>query len=259
MKKLIFLAAFCCMVFYSQAQKISAMPSASSITGVEYIPIVQSSTNKKVTPLILSAYFETQLDSASARQFVLMSEDSTITYVTPYQLSQLPVSSGIGFATYDSLSTDSTYFNTLTHKLRVRHNGWWYGFTPSDSTEIYIVPTPEYGNELNPSATFDAGWAQNGGWTIGSGSLNKWAASTAQAYTTSEVLTTTKTYHVVYTISSVSAGTVAIGMGSTAGASRSAPGTYTEDITCSVNGYILITPDADFLGTITFVSVKEVL
>lgn len=83
-------------------------------------------------------------DTVSLSSLVPLFADSTVKYVTPksmatYVTAHPSAGSVIGFASYDSIASDSAYFNVSTHKLRVRHKGWWYGFNPSDSIKIYTA------------------------------------------------------------------------------------------------------------------------
>ena len=106
-------------------------------------------------------------DTVQLSTLVPMLVDSNDTYVTPAGMAEYVAThstgSGVGFATYDSLSTDSTYFNTLTHQLRIRYGGKWYGFNSSDSVIVYVPPPGVPTNLLLYSEVIsNANWTKSG-------------------------------------------------------------------------------------------------
>ena len=66
-------------------------------------------------------------------------------------------------------------------------------------------------------------------------------------------------YRLTYAVANRSAGSVTPQLGGVNGVTRSANGTYTEDIIASTTGNLKFTPTIDFDGSIDTVSVKEVL
>lgn len=185
------------------------------------------------------------VDTTLLSQVGILKSDSAVNYVTPYQLSQL--SSGVGFATYDSLATDSVYFNTLTHQLRARHGGWWYGFTPSDSAEIYVAPE---NNNLVIDGHFDnaSDWDLGTGITLGSGVLMYTSQEFTMAIANVSNLSNTTSYSVTYTITR-SAGAFRVILGGAYGTAREETGTFTETITTGASATIWLTSEY-FVGTV---------
>jgi len=64
-------------------------------------------------------------------------------------------------------------------------------------------------------------------------------------------------YTVTYTISGRTAGTVTVSIGSKAGTTRNADGTYAEALTATGDGYLTFTPTYDFNGKISAVTVTD--
>jgi hypothetical protein len=291
MKKLIILLIIFISAGAAQAQKISAMPSATTITGTEYIPIIQGGFNKKATPAVIKAYIRTTIDTAKIQAIAPLLSDSTVKYSTPkssrtqiisltpllsdstvkystpkssrtqitaltpllsdstvkyvtpksmktyvanfpdtitissiapllsdstvkyvtpksmatyvaanagtgtltlsdtvatistqnfvenYVAAHPTAGSAIGFASYDSLATDSAYFSLRTHKLRVRHMGWWYGFTASDSIKIYVAPVGGLEKISDGNFSSVTKWAYvdlTDYWTLEGGAMKYW-------------------------------------------------------------------------------------
>lgn len=73
------------------------------------------------------------------------------------------------------------------------------------------------------------------------------------------VLTVGKTYHVVFTLVSRTAGTVKVRCGNANSSTYYIPGTYTNDLTCTSFGNFYVQADASFGGVVDDVSVREVL
>jgi len=64
MRKIVVLLALLLCVYVAKAQqKISQMATATTVSATDYLPIVQSSVNKKVTPLVLAEYISTAIDT----------------------------------------------------------------------------------------------------------------------------------------------------------------------------------------------------
>jgi hypothetical protein len=101
--------------------------------------------NTALTEAKLQNYDSALADSLSPEGILVMVADSGDSYVTPGGMADYVAAnssgSGIGFAAYDSLAIDSSYFNTRLHQLRVRYGGKWYGFESADSAIIYVAPT----------------------------------------------------------------------------------------------------------------------
>jgi len=93
------------------------------------------------------------------------------------------------------------------------------------------------------------GWTAGTNWSFAGGKAVK--AAGASSGTLSEDASATDTiivghtYRVIYTVSSWSAGGVTVKIGGTEGTSRTANGTYTEDIVASTTGGLIFTPDSD--------------
>lgn len=117
-----------------------------------------------------------------------------------------------------------------------------------------------YFDNLVTNGTFDTDtdWTKGAGWTIGSGVASK-ASGTASSLYQENVVVTNKVYYVQFTISNYSAGNMYVILdGSGSGTSRSANGTYTENITASggSNRFSLYA-SSSFVGDIDNVSIFE--
>lgn len=122
----------------------------------------------------------------------------------------------------------------------------------------------------NGAFAADSDWTKGAGWTIAAGVATHATANPGTTLTEDSALKVAivagATYRVTYTITSYTSGAVAVSLGGTAGTSRSAAGTYTEDITAKTASSeyvssIVFTADAtnDFDGSIdNVVSYKRV-
>jgi len=130
-----------------------------------------------------------------------------------------------------------------------------------------IRPIPEYGSEriINGSFDTDSGWTKGTGWTISGGTANCDGTQTGTTNlnnTAGNGLVNGKKYRVVYTISSYASGSIRIKLGNSGyGVYHSANGTYTQDLVAGVTTFptAQFNADANFVGSIDNVSVKEVL
>lgn len=118
----------------------------------------------------------------------------------------------------------------------------------------------QLGPELVINGEFydELSWTTGGNWVIASGKADITTAATSTMFQTQTVVIGT-TYRVEYTISNVTAGTVAVTLGSKAGATRSTNGTFVEDIVPTGTSQLSFAASSAFLGSIDNVSIKEVL
>ena len=111
---------------------------------------------------------------------------------------------------------------------------------------------------INGSFTGDSDWDKGDGWTIATnGDCD--GTQVAESLLTAAVapLTGTVTYRVVYTLSGVTAGSIAARLGTTDGVSRTVNGTYEEEIVADATSLNFVA-DADFVGVIDNVKVYPV-
>ena len=141
-------------------------------------------------------------------------------------------------------------FNRDSSATRVGQNG--------------LIQTVGYfGSELVTNGDFatDSDWTKGAGWTIGSGvaSSDGTQAATSALYQDCGIVLG-KQYQVVYDVTSYTAGSVRTYLGgtSTGSVSRSATGTYTQQFSALGNQWVTLEADANFIGSIDNVSVKEV-
>lgn len=117
-----------------------------------------------------------------------------------------------------------------------------------------------YFDNLVTNGTFDsdANWTKGTGWTISGGVATK-AAGTASSLLQENIVVSGKSYYVQFTISSYVSGSMYVILdGSGSGTSRSANGTYTENITASGgNGRFSLYASSGFVGDIDNVSIFE--
>ena len=160
-----------------------------------------------------------------------------------------------GFVTQTPASRNLlTYTQEFDNAAWTKANANAYPFDPAAAT---------YGPELVTNGTFDGatGWTTGAGWSITGGQLVG-TTVTGSAATTQTVNTGAgRWFAVTFTVVSVSAGQVSIGMGASLGTARSSPGTYTEYFigTAATNGVAVYQRISDFTGTIDNISVREVI
>ena len=115
----------------------------------------------------------------------------------------------------------------------------------------------------NGDFTTDTDWLKEAGWTISGGEANFSGGSANKNIRQNIGITNSKSYKIQFTVSSISAGEVAVRFGGMAGVSEitaTAIGTYTGYITAnsSANGDIFIEDnDNAFVGSVSSISVKE--
>jgi hypothetical protein len=118
---------------------------------------------------------------------------------------------------------------------------------------------------VNGSFADASGWAFNGAvWALGGGVATATAGAPGATLDQSSALFLNgRTYRLKYTISGLTAGSIKpvfVGSPNTGGATRTANGAYEEDLTLlGVTTVLRFNPVSTFTGSITGVSVKEVL
>jgi hypothetical protein len=115
------------------------------------------------------------------------------------------------------------------------------------------------GVELAPVMT-QAAWTEGAGWTIndGAGTATRVAAaSTTMVPTSAIVPDVDKNYKVTFVISSWTAGTMTVTLGGAESTPLQGDQTVHLYVSPYTTGNLIFTPDADFAGVITLVSVKE--
>lgn len=149
-------------------------------------------------------------------------------------------------------------------------NRQWTGGTYAENAQIdyikvkvyYLAATNRvyfYNSALNlvPNGTFDSGasWTLGGGtWVIGSEVLTGTACSTTATSTLAAV--SGRSYRITYTITRT-AGSVQVTFGGASGTSRTASGTYTDELVTTTTAALVIT-GAAFTGTVDNVFVFDV-
>ena len=133
--------------------------------------------------------------------------------------------------------------------------------------KLYSVrPTPEFGSEkiINGSFDTDTAWTKGTGWTISGGTAScdgTQSSTTNLQNSAGNSLENGKTYRVIYTISNYVSGSIRVKAGNTGfGKYHSANGTYIQDLVAGVTTFptAQFNADADFVGSIDNVSVKEI-
>lgn len=103
----------------------------------------------------------------------------------------------------------------------------------------------------------DTDWIKGAGWTIAAGVATKSGGGATFMYQ-NYAFTSGAVYQATYTISNYSAGSVSIQCGGVSGTSRSANGTYTEQITAGASGTYLLLADATFAADIDDVIIQKI-
>lgn len=120
---------------------------------------------------------------------------------------------------------------------------------------------PVLGPEMITNGDFSGGatgWTPGTGWTIASGLGTKAAGSTADLLNTAALPTAGLKYRVTYTLA-FTAGTFMARIGNTPGVTRSASGTYTEDIIATNTIAFSIRGSSTGVGSVSNISMKRVL
>lgn len=120
----------------------------------------------------------------------------------------------------------------------------------------------EGGNKVaNGTFASDTGWSKGAGWTISSGRATK-TAGEAGELTQAVALVAGAHYRVDYTLSNVTAGSLAVqltGGGAVSGPGRSASGTYTDELVAEAgNDTLAFAADAAFAGRLDDVWVRRI-
>jgi hypothetical protein len=139
-------------------------------------------------------------------------------------------------------------------------------FEEIGSEEVSNGDFEQIGSELIVNGDFatDSDWAKGTGWTISGGSANCDGTQTGNTNlnnSSDNGIVNNKFYKIVYTISNYVSGSIRIKAGNTGyGVYHSSNGTYTQYIKAQVSTfpYAQFNADADFIGSIDNVSVKEV-
>jgi len=111
-------------------QKISAMPSAATLTGAELVPLVQSGANVKATLTAMGTFINTTLLPFGAWQDTT-TQTGSITTPTAFTLNTVDVNGGITL----SATTRLTAPNTGTYNIQ-----WSGQFQSTDvgSTDVWV-------------------------------------------------------------------------------------------------------------------------
>ena len=148
-------------------------------------------------------------------------------------------------------------------------NRQWTGGTYAEQAQIdyikvkvyYLAATSRvyfYNSALNlvPNGSFTSGsnWTPGGGWAIGSDQAN--ATATSNALTSTLAAVSGKSYRITYTVTRT-AGSVQVTFGGASGTSRSATGTYTDELVTTSTAALVFTGTA-FTGILDDVFVFDV-
>jgi hypothetical protein len=126
----------------------------------------------------------------------------------------------------------------------------WYHIAVVDGWNVNQVTNGDFALSTN--------WVHNTGWSIGSGTLNCNAAQTGLSETTQvNAITSPGTYETKFSITSYTAGSVYIALGTAGGVgtARTGAGTFTETLSPTSGNTVAFWADADFDGSIDNVSV----
>lgn len=126
------------------------------------------------------------------------------------------------------------------------------------------VVTDSYGEELIINGIFDHDdhWTMDANWSITTGVLRGATWGNKYVYPMVQPLALSTTYHVVFTISNRTEGSVIIYFNNILTiqtTERNSDGTYTEDITTNGINCFMSIKGVDFFGDIDNLSIKEVL
>ena len=124
---------------------------------------------------------------------------------------------------------------------------------------IIDVNEPVLGGEeiSEPSFASSTGWTLGTGWSISSNTLSSDGSQSAVSNASASITTGAGYYRVVITVDSISSGTIRPNLESW-GSYISTTGTSTQFFTLTGNNNLTIQASADFVGSISLASVKEV-
>ena len=137
-------------------------------------------------------------------------------------------------------------------------------FSEIGSEEVTNGNFSQEGSEqiTNGSFATDSDWTKGTGWSIGGGTANCDGTQTSNTSFYQAALTLNKTYKFEFTISDITSGQVrlrnGVGDSETYIGYQNAAGTFTAYAKVNGNTILVIDGDADFIGSIDNVSVKEV-
>ncbi len=117
------------------------------------------------------------------------------------------------------------------------------------------------GPELVTNGGFDADtdWAKGAGWSIAGGVAIGSPGSSSLLSQDPITIVQTLEYLVVFTVVSISSGSVALGLGPIAGTSRTSVGVYAEVLVAGSINVVDVSKSVGFDGSIDNVSVREIL
>ncbi len=123
------------------------------------------------------------------------------------------------------------------------------------------TPTQTYGTELAPALTA-GNWTVGSGWEspiVGPGLIKNADGTGTQTPSAATNIVAATTYRVIITLSAASVGSASYTLGGTTGASSlAAATTYTDYITTTTTGKLIITPTNTSRFTISAISIKQV-
>lgn len=132
----------------------------------------------------------------------------------------------------------------------------------SGNFRVKLGDYSELGAEIVTDGDFpdDTNWTLGDGATVAAGVL-AWDGSQAAPSDAEQVIASGleegEAYTVAFDVVSQSAGSVAAVVGGTAGTSRSTVATFTETLIAGEDGEIILRADADFIGSVDNISVKQ--
>jgi hypothetical protein len=124
-----------------------------------------------------------------------------------------------------------------------------------------VVVAPGYGTTVLANGNFatDTVWVKGIGWTISGNAAHSDGSGAFADVSQAGVLVPGHTYITVFTVSSVSGGSVLLQLGVSAfGAAHGVPGTFTETITADGTNFYILAVGPTFTGAVTNVSVRDV-
>jgi len=126
----------------------------------------------------------------------------------------------------------------------------------TDADELTLFPKPSGVELFSAFDTLGAGWTDDGGGAYSSDGTQAGNSDASQA----SGLTVTRDITVTFTITNYSAGNATPLAGSSGtGTARSANGTFTETITVSGSGAIIVRADVNFIGSISAITYQELV
>jgi hypothetical protein len=233
-------------------------PSSLDLNGKKAIvgAIISSSYNWEGDISSVSVYNVAKTEQeiyALYQKGITYNESSETSLIAYYKMGDDTSKAFPTIADSSSNSNDGTITNGASDDIvQQMVAGYDLGSFESSSEELGAERVSE------PSFASSTGWTLGTGWSISSNILSSDGSQSAVSNAGASITTSAGLYKVIITVDSISSGTIRPNLQSW-GSYISTTGTHTQFFTLTGNNNLIIQASVDFVGSISFASVKEVL